>query len=116
MNALIAKLPMPTAYEAYTPHDVTFVPYSSYPFIARDIALWTEEGTTATAVEEIIRTHAGELLVRLSLFDTFEKDGRVSYAFRLIFQSYEKTLTDEEVGAIMKTLTTALTAQGFEIR
>jgi len=31
-----------------------------------------------------------------------EKEGRVSYAFRLVFQSMERTLTDEEVNVLMK--------------
>lgn len=116
MNALIAKLPVPTSYDAYTPHDVTFVPYSPYPFIARDIALWVPEGISALDVEKSIRAHAGLLLTRVTLFDSFTKEGRVSFAFRLIFQSYEKTLTDDEVGGLMATLTTALTEKGFEVR
>jgi phenylalanyl-tRNA synthetase beta chain len=41
----------------------------------------------------------------------FKKEGRVSYAFRLVFQSMEKTLSDEEVNAIMKEITNILNGQ-----
>ncbi len=117
LTEVLKTLKAPLTYDAYTPHEpVTFVPFSQYPFISRDIALWVPEKVTAEAIEKEISAHAGALLTRVTLFDSFAKEGRISYAFRLIFQSYEKTLTDEEVGAIMETLTTALTAQGFEIR
>ncbi|QQR64981.1 phenylalanine--tRNA ligase subunit beta [Candidatus Kaiserbacteria bacterium] len=110
-------LPVPQTYDAYVPQEpVSFTPFSAYPFISRDIALWVPEAVTAEEIEREIREHAGTLLTRVTLFDSFTKEGRVSYAFRLIFQSHEKTLTDDEVGPIMQTLTTTLTAKGFEIR
>lgn len=93
-----------------------YQPFSKYPYIVRDIALWVPAGTEADAVLDIIRRHAGELLVKCSLFDRFEKGERVSLAFRLIFQSFEKTLTDAEANAIMETVSAALKEKGFEIR
>ncbi|MBU6388263.1 phenylalanine--tRNA ligase subunit beta [Patescibacteria group bacterium] len=94
----------------------TYKPFSVYPFVVRDIALWVPHGTEAAAIENAIRTHAGELLVRLDQFDTFEKERRVSYAFRLVFQSEERTLTDEEVSGIMEKISAALRAAGYEVR
>lgn len=117
LTALLTKLPAPTKYDAYEKgNDVTFKAYSMYPFISRDIALWTPEDTIASDIEQILREKAGDLLVRLSLFDEFKKDGRVSYAFRLVFQSFERTLTDEEVNTIMETMYTMLKEKGYEIR
>lgn len=114
---VLTKLPAPTSYAAYIPNaDTLFAPYSQYPHMSRDIALWTPEGTKAEDIEALIRAHSGKLLVRLSLFDTFAKDGRVSYAFRLIFQSFERTLTSEEVDAIMGKITEEMQAKGFEVR
>ena len=77
-----------------------YKPFSLYPFITRDIALWAPSGTDAAIIEETIRGHASELLVRFDQFDTFEKEGRTSYAFRLVFQSNDRTLTDEEIKAV----------------
>ncbi len=93
-----------------------FTPYSAYPFIVRDIALWTPSGTPAGDIESAIRNESGALLVRLDQFDRFEKEGRVSYAFRLVFQSFDRTLTDDEVNGVMAKITTALTAAGYEVR
>ncbi len=92
--------------------------FSRYPFIVRDIALWTPVGTKSDEVLSIIRAHAGDLLVRSEKFDEYknEKTGKVSYAFRLVFQSFEKTLTDEEVNAIMGSLTNAVTERGWQVR
>lgn len=114
---VIAKLPIPTSYVPFTSvPDNTFVPYSLYPYITRDIALWVGEGITAESILTLIKEEGGSLLTHVRLFDEFQKDGRTSYAFRLIFQSFEKTLTDEEIQPIMSRIETSLKAQGHEIR
>ncbi|HEY4517096.1 MAG TPA: phenylalanine--tRNA ligase subunit beta [Candidatus Paceibacterota bacterium] len=93
-----------------------YVPFSKYPFIVRDIALWVSAGTKEDDVLEIIRTHAGELLVLSELFDTFKKGERTSLAFRLVFQSFDRTLTDFDANERMASISSALKAKGFEIR
>ncbi len=93
-----------------------YKPFSIYPFITRDIALWTLAGTKSAEVMNTIRENASELLVRLDQFDTFEKEGKVSYAFRLVFQSDERTLTDDEANTIMGNISIAITAKGYEVR
>ncbi len=93
-----------------------YKPFSVYPFALRDIALWTPAGTEGAVVEQVIREQAGELLVRLDQFDRFEKEGRISYGFRLAFQSMDRTLTEEEISGTMDKVTTALTAKGYEPR
>lgn len=93
-----------------------YQPFSLYPFITRDIALWVPSGTDAASIEQTIREHATALLARLDQFDSFEKEGRVSYAFRLVFESMERTLTDEEANGIMAAITAALASKGYEVR
>lgn len=103
----------------YVPHQYrlgAYKPFSIYPFIARDIALWVPAGIEANTIENVIRENAGELLVRLNQFDRFEKEGKVSLAFRLVFESMERTLTDEEVNSIMAKITTTLSSRGYEVR
>ena len=117
LTELIQTLPAPTSYDAYIPpKDVLFKSYSTYPFVSRDIALWVPEETSADDIETLLRTHAGELLVRATLFDEFKKDGKVSYAFRLVFQSFERTLNDEEVGKVMESIVSEAQSKGFEVR
>jgi len=67
-------------------------------------------------VEQTLAEHAGELLSRIMLFDKFEKDGRISYAFRLVFQSYSKTLSDEEVNGIMDAIYEMAQSKQWEVR
>lgn len=93
-----------------------FQQFSRYPYIVRDIALWCPKGTQADAILKDIRTHAGGFLVRSELFDTFEKGDKVSYAFRLVFQSFDQTLTDLDANERMESVYTSLRSQGFEIR
>jgi phenylalanyl-tRNA synthetase beta subunit len=93
-----------------------YAPFSKYPYIVRDVAAWVPSGTTQEAVLATITAQAGELLVHSQLFDQFEKAGRTSYAFRLVFQSFERTLTEVEVNEIMEKVYASLKAQGFEIR
>lgn len=95
-----------------------YVTPSPYPFVVRDIAVWVPQSTRVEDVSAFIQTHAGDLLAREPrLFDAYEKDEHISYAFRLVFQSYEKTLTDEEVNGYMDAVYGAVEAQkGWEVR
>lgn len=116
LDEVLKKLPAPSHYEphAETPK-IRYQTFSSYPYIVRDIALWASKGSEKD-IEAVIKKEAGTLLVRLGLFDVFEKDARTSYAYRLIFQSYEKTLQDSEVEPIMERMGNALKGKGFEVR
>lgn len=93
---------------------------SVYPFMLRDIALWSNGKLSQNEILNIIRTEAGSLLVRDRLFDVFTKDfdgvSKTSYAFNLVFQSYERTLSDVEVNEIMERITSALLKEGLEVR
>ena len=94
-----------------------YQPFSRYPAITRDIALFVPRDASPDEIEKVIREHAGKLLVRLRLFDKFKKGDKISYAFRLVFLSQERTLTDEEVNTAMQKISSKLTEnKGFEIR
>ena len=117
-EAFVETLPLPDSYkDVLLPERpaIAFASISQYPFVTRDIALWVKEAT-AEEVEKVLVENAGDLLTRTTLFDTFEKDGRTSYAFRLVFQSHEKTLTDEEVNDIMERIGDVLKEKDWEIR
>ncbi|MEK7568753.1 MAG: phenylalanine--tRNA ligase subunit beta [Patescibacteria group bacterium] len=91
-------------------------PIFAYPFMLRDIAMWSDGKTTKDEIIAIIRAEGGELLVRDRLFDVFEKDSKTSYAFNLVFQSHDRTLSDVEVNEIMARITEKLSAKGLEVR
>lgn len=104
----------------YTPKKITlgtFRPFSIYPFALRDIAVWTPEGTEESEVLLVIEREVGDLLARVDLFDRFEKEGRISYALRLVLESFERTLSDADIDPIMERITVSLNAkEGFEVR
>ena len=93
-----------------------YQPFSKYPFIVRDISMWVPKETSEDKVLQIIRANAGELLVRSEKFDEFEKGDKTSYAFRLVFQSFDRTLTDLDANQRMESISKALKEKGFEIR
>lgn len=101
-----------------TPYTGThFTPWSQYPAMVRDVAVWVPEAVESAELETLIKEHAGEHLVKgPRLFDTFTKDGRTSCAFRLVFQSFERTLTDEDISPVMTAIYSSLTERGYEIR
>ena len=117
LSDILSTLPAPTEYDPVpTVGEITYQPFSPYPSVARDISLWVSEGTEVREVETILNEAAGTLCVRTTLFDEFTKEGKISYAFRLVFQSHKKTLTDEEVNKVMDEVYKAVTDQGWETR
>ena len=94
-----------------------YQPISQYPFVVRDIAVWVQGEGKENEVESIIKTEAGDLLKRLSQFDKFSKDGKTSYAYRLVLQSMEKTLEENEITDIMTRVTEKMNAnEGWNVR
>lgn len=117
LSEILEGLPVPTAYEPFIASaPVTYQPVSPYPASARDIALWVAAGDEAEAVVKKLVIAAGPLLVRQTLFDTFTKDNRTSYAFRLVFQATDRTLTDTEINTYMEAINTVANENGWEVR
>lgn len=116
----LSKVNLEKLGEEYVPAKVglgRYRPFSAYPFALRDVAVWTPQGTEEREVANLIMREAGELLVRIDLFDTFEKEGQISYAFRLVFESMERTLSDADLDPAMERITKALNAQeGWVVR
>lgn len=94
-----------------------YQPFSKFPFIVRDIAMWIEDSDDARgAVLNIFAASSQGLLRHVNLFDQYKKDGKTSLAFRLVFQSYETTLTDEVVNGIMREIQRAIEEKGWQVR
>lgn len=122
IDALIATLEAPRAYEALpsTTRSFSYKPVSPYPFIVRDIAVWTPFGTSWEDVHALALQVDDPRIARIDYFDTFTKevDGvkKTSYAFRFVIQSHEKTLTDEEANEIADKMYSLLKEKDYEIR
>src|SRR3989344_28462 len=117
LSDMAENIPEGISYEALPLSSAgRYSSFSRYPYIVRDIALWVPGEQEPKEVEDMIRGAAGELLQRIDLFDRFEKNGKVSLAFRLVFQSFDRTLTDEDANQRMESVYEALKSRGFEIR
>ena len=117
LTAVIENLPAPVAYDAVLEkQSVYYQAVSQYPSMSRDIALWVTEGVSAQEVEDILNEPAGDLRLRTDLFDEFTKDGKTSYAFRVVFQAKDRTLTDHEVATVMENVNQAVSAKGWAVR
>lgn len=101
-----------------TKHDTQFKMWSLYPYISRDIAIWISKDEDKLILEKILNDFAKTYCVQApAIFDQFQKDGRTSLAYKLVFQSYEKTLTENEVEEWMDILTSEIrNVEGLEIR
>lgn len=123
LTALIEKLELPGGMDIAVPKITNmYKPFSVYPFSTRDIAVFVPEGKTEKDILDIILKEAGNLLVRYSLFDVFKKelsDGthKISFAFRLVFQAFDRTLTDDDINPIMQKITDLLNGrEGWQVR
>ena len=78
--------------------------------MVRDVSLFVPIATRAGDVEAVIRAHAGALIRMVSLIDVFEKpeEAKKSLAFRMVLQSDERTLSDEEANAVVDRVIDAL--------
>jgi phenylalanyl-tRNA synthetase beta subunit len=112
----VQALPLPTTYAVYSISDITYKPFSLFPYLTRDIAFWCDASTSEEEARGTILGSVGSLVQRVDMFDRFEKGGRVSYGFRIVFQSYEKTLDSAEADAFMQSVYDAVRAKGFEVR
>ncbi|HEY1037214.1 MAG TPA: phenylalanine--tRNA ligase subunit beta [Candidatus Paceibacterota bacterium] len=128
LDDIIKALPEPKSdIEMPALSDASFKIISTYPFSARDVAVFVpgEEGSATDVINVIVNAlneDQRKLLANATLFDTFTKRKedepvKTSYAYRLVFQSDSRTLTEDEVVAAMKAITDALAAQvGWEVR
>ncbi len=94
---------------------------SREPSVRRDIAVLVDRAQAAGALSEEIRKVGGPDLVSVEIFDRYEgagvPEGRVSIAFRLVFQRADRTLTDAEVARAIERVVRALGERfGAELR
>ncbi|MFZ2975375.1 MAG: hypothetical protein WA055_01950, partial [Candidatus Moraniibacteriota bacterium] len=122
LSEIIATLSAPTAWDIKSLFsDIKYKPFSVYPFIVRDVAVFVPSTVSEREVSAIIDAVAGPLMIRCDLFDVFTKkfetgEEKTSYAFHLVFQSYERTLVEDEINTVMKNVSDALTAKSWQVR
>ncbi|MEA5619804.1 phenylalanine--tRNA ligase subunit beta [Cronbergia sp. UHCC 0137] len=89
-----------------------FKSYSTYPASDRDLAFFAPIKLTVSEIEKVITKAGKGLLDSVELFDEYKGEnvppGQRSLAFRLIYRSSDRTLTDNEVEPIHNKVREAL--------
>jgi phenylalanyl-tRNA synthetase beta chain len=85
-----------------------FAGLERFPSVERDVAVVVDRTVTAQTVLDSIDSFGSPLIRTAALFDVFEggrvPEGRVSLAFRVVYRSDERTLTEEEVSEVENAL------------
>ena len=92
---------------------------SKYPTVKKDIAIVVDKNITAGDIAMQIKKAAGSLLINSEVFDVYTgtgiEEGKKSLAYSLTFGSNDRTLTDEEINAILEKIIDKLSKIG-EVR
>jgi phenylalanyl-tRNA synthetase alpha chain len=87
-----------------------FKEVSKYPAIIRDISFIVDaEAFAPNNYFDLVRDVVGDLAEEMALVDEYENaekfgSGKKSYAYRITYRSLDRTLTDEEINKMHKTL------------
>ena len=104
---LVAELDL-EALIARIPKNSTIEPVKAFPPVLEDLAIVVDEAITTESIEAVIRSAGAQLLEGVELFDVFRGaqvgGGRKSLAFALTYQAADRTLNDEEIAEVRKTI------------
>jgi phenylalanyl-tRNA synthetase beta chain len=93
---------------------------SRYPSSDLDLAFEVSDSVAASTIATVIREAAGPLLVGLSLFDVFRghpvPESHRSLAYRLRLQAPDRTLTEEDLSGIQRTVVHGAASAGAILR
>lgn len=86
-----------------------FVEVSKYPPITRDISFVVDKSFVPNNYFDLIRDIGGDLVEQVELLDKFENEkkfgpNRISYTYRVVYRSPDRTLKTEEVDPLQKKL------------
>lgn len=86
-----------------------FVEVSKFPSIIRDISFIVTKDFVPNNYFDLIREIGGDIVEEVQLLDKYENDekfgaDKMSYTYRIIYRSHERTLTTEEVEPLQNKL------------
>ena len=93
---------------------------SKFPNVKKDLAVIIKKDVTADEIAKQIKKLAGSMLISSKVFDVYTGTGieenKKSIAYSLEFGAQDRTLTDEEINAILEKIIVGLEKVGAEIR
>ena len=116
----VFELDLPVLF-ARVPERLVYEDVITYPAVRQDLAFVVDEGVLAGDLVAAAREAAGRELREMRVFDVYRggqiPDGKKSIAFRVEFQSPERTLADEDARALRERIVAALADRfGAELR
>lgn len=97
-----------------------YEPLPKFPGISIDIAVLVDRYTKSRDLERLMKKAGGELVQKISLFDTFTGkelgSDKKSLAYRLELRSDDRTLTDEDMHKVQMGITQKLQQEGYQVR
>jgi phenylalanyl-tRNA synthetase beta chain len=81
----------------------TYKPISEFPSSSRDLSFLIEDSKQSLELERLIKTFKHDLLKEVFLFDYYENhsNSQIKMAYRFIFQSDDRTITEKDVTSAM---------------
>ncbi|MBI5413299.1 phenylalanine--tRNA ligase subunit beta [Candidatus Peregrinibacteria bacterium] len=97
-----------------------YIPIPRFPGIEIDVSVLVNAKTKVREIQELIRRSDQNLIANISLIDIFEDkslgEGKKSFTFRVLLQSPDRTLTDEEMKKVQERIFKTLRNEEFVIR
>ncbi len=114
------ELDLATLFSA-VPERLLYEDVLTYPGVRQDLAFVVDEHVAAGELVLAAREAAGPELREMRVFDVYRGEqagaGRKSIAFRVLFQSAERTLSDEDAAKLRERISEALARQfGAKLR
>ena len=86
-----------------------FVEVSKYPPVIRDISFVVDKNFIPNDYFDLVREIANDLVEEVELVDQYEDESKfgkdkISYTYRIIYRSVDRTLVSEEIDKLHKTL------------
>ena len=93
---------------------------SKFPSVKKDLAVVIDKDITSEEIAKQIKKLAGNLLLGSKIFDVYTgeniEESKKSIAYSLEFGAADRTLTDDEINAILEKIIAGLEKQGAMIR
>lgn len=103
-----AELHMKTIFQQLKNAKLVYHEIPKFPSMRRDLSLVIDKSISYKAIEKIAKKNGKQILTEVEVFDVYQDEklgaDKKAYAIAYVFRSPDKTLTDEEVDAVMNPL------------
>lgn len=118
--AVALEIALADLLEASPVGEETYLDFTQFPPVDRDLAVLLPDRTAASEVVETVEANGGELLTGVTVFDVYSGEGveagEKSLALRLRFRAADRTLGEDEIEPLWAKIIAALESIGGRLR